>query len=139
MKNTLTSLLAASSLLLSGCVSKKYLYDGKIGDDDVKLSEKRYIGGKLKLLTILKPDGSTLNMGKCEAKHPYLGFVRIYKNGQTNIYTINDREFMIEAAKTFNEYMERINESNAITSEVKRPQDFENYSARQKQGIEDLK
>jgi len=142
MKNKLTSLLTASTLFilgLNGCTSTREVYNGDIGDDQVTLRELRLFSPLKKELTVRKPDERKLTFIRVESKNPFIRYVEIIKGGKTNVYTLDDKEFMVEAANTFNDYIARISSSNAVSAKLKRNQNQSSYLARQNEGIGDLK
>ncbi|MBS3108086.1 hypothetical protein J4468_04190 [Candidatus Woesearchaeota archaeon] len=118
MKKTLTLIVLVGALGLgtAGCSRShsQYAYDGKIGEDQVTFTEKKYsFIADDNILTIKKPDGRVIKYADIFGEDLKLECVEITANGQTTKYTANNevgKPILEEAQKQFDVYMQQIKE-----------------------------
>ena len=117
IRKTLTSIVLAGALALgtAGCSRdhSQYKYDGKIGEDQVTFTEKRYgLFPDDNILTVKKLDGRIIQYVD-RSDDLKLGYVEITANSQTMRYTANDevgKAILEEAQEQFDTYMNQIKE-----------------------------
>ena len=114
IRKTLTSIVLAGALALgtAGCSRdhSQYKYDGKIGEDQVKFTEKDAIALRKKAE---KLDGRIIQYVD-RSDDLKLGYVEITANSQTMRYTANDevgKAILEEAQEQFDTYMNQIKET----------------------------
>jgi len=118
IRKTLTSIVLAGALALgtAGCSRdhSQYKYDGKIGEDQVKFTEKGYgLFPDDNILTVKKLDGRIIQYVD-RSDDLKLGYVEITANSQTMRYTANDevgKAILEEAQEQFDTYMNQIKET----------------------------
>jgi len=120
IKKTLISIVLAGALALgiSGCRKdhSQYVYNGKIGEDQVTFTEKKYFLGSDddNILIVKKSDGRFIRYVDRLGEDLKLENVEIKANGQTINYTANDevgKPILAEAQKQFDVYLQKIKET----------------------------
>ena len=118
VKRILTSIVLGGALVLGtvGCIKdndhSQYLYDGKIGKDYVKFSE-RFSEGKddMNILTVTKQNGKIITYMDQYRDNLIIEKVKITQDGKTKKYTMENevgKPIMIKAQKQFNDYCHKL-------------------------------
>ena len=117
IRKTLTSIVLAGALALgvTGCRNNsEYIYNGKIGEDQVTLIEKpHFFISDENLLTITKSDGRVIKYIDISNSDLKLEYVEITADGQTTRYIKSDevgKPILGEAQKQFDVYIQQIKE-----------------------------
>lgn len=119
IRKTLTGIVLAGALALgsTGCGGKDYsmyCYNGKIGEDQVTFTQRRYIYlPSDNILTVTKPDGRIIKYGDKFKDDLKLDYVQITKGGLTTEYTHDEigKPVLEEAQKQFDIYLQKIKET----------------------------
>jgi len=149
----LTSLVLAGALSLSlaGCdysspSPSRHEYNGKIGKEHVKFEEKKYwIWPKANILTVQKSEKLSIIYSDVDGNDLNLDYIEIIKNGKITKYTLDDtvgKVVLKEAQKSFENYLQKIENAKNIEKEAKIKQELkntENIEVEIKEILEDLK
>ena len=115
IRETLTSIVLAGALALgtAGCGNhSEYVYDGKIGEDQVKFTEKIHVfTHNHNILTVTKSDGRVIRYLDLLENDLKLEYVEITTKEKTIVYTAYDKvgkPILEEAQKQFDAYTQLI-------------------------------